>query len=256
MPTIKEIRSYYNKDAGPNIIRNLSRATAAYWARILLYTSITGNQVSLIMGILAIISSILFAFGSYGYILTGVILLYLQRNLDDVDGLIARYRGSASMRGIYVDLIISTMTGPLTYMGLTLGVFKMTNSIIFLTFGLLATAFSLLAESPPYLKHQGLVMKLIQYSRGEKLDDLKNKSFKESPLTAKKQELWKKYATKSLGFYYSLFLLLPLAIFDLTPWYLVFYGITLPLKWLVLTFYEFKTSYNHLEYLFKPYQPK
>ena len=258
MPKLKEIKEHFNKDVNPNLIRFFSKKTAPYLAKLILYTSITGNQVSFFMGILAVIASILLSFGEFWYVLIGVLLLYFQRNLDDVDGLIARYHGKASIRGIYVDLVVSSMTGPLAYLGLSIGIFKVTGNLWFLTFGMLAAIFSYMGESVQHLKNQGLVMKLIQYSKGEKLQDLEGKIFTKTK-TESKQKTWKTYAAKIfewLTFYYSLFLLLPAVIFNVTHWYLIFYGIALPLKWLILALYEFKTGYKHLEYLFKPYQIK
>jgi len=264
MVSIEEIKSYHNKEDDDKLTFRIKllRFTGAYIAKLLLYTPITGNQVSFLMGVLSVIIGVLFSFGEFWYSIIAFIVLLLQLNLDAVDGLIARYRKAASIRGPFVDLVVHSVTGPLIFFGLAVGVFRNTNNLIFLIFGMLAGLFSYLEASVQYLKHQVVIMKLMDYANGEKLGELEGKELEIRSTEADKSErfiFWKKIVRKLLSylsFLYIPLILFPAIIFNFTQWLLVFYGIALPIKWLVNLIYEFKMDYKYLEYLFKPYKPK
>ena len=214
------------------------------------------------MGFLAFIICILFSFGKFWYSIVGIALLFFQINLDYIDGLIARYRNAASINGIFGDAIVHSITEPLVFFGLTLGVFKNTGNIYFLIFGILAALFSFLASSVQHIKHQVLVIKLMQYAQGKKLEELKGKRLEiiSTEEGKDKKFLFLKNIIKQILFYLTFrfvpFILIFAIIFNFTKWLLVFYGIALPIKWLITVFYEFKMDYKSLEFLFKPYQPK
>tara|TARA_Y100000034_G_C6853495_1_gene387490 strand:+ start:62 stop:787 length:726 start_codon:yes stop_codon:yes gene_type:complete len=232
---------------------------AAYVAKILLYTPISANQLSFFMGVLAVIAGVLFAFGEFWYSILALFLIFFQENLDYIDGLIARYRGTSSMRGIFVDLLIHSITASLTFFGLAIGVFRNTGEIMFFIFGGLAAIFTVLASYIHPLKNQALIIKLKEYASGKRLEELDGKDFEVKSEVGKEES---KFSLKSLvregmvylTFRYTTFVLIFSIIFDFTQWVLVFYGIFLPLKWFVLMMYEFKADYKSLEYLFKPYK--
>jgi len=95
------------------------RRISIYITKIFLQTSITANQVtvmSLAMGLAssAVLASGHFAFGALAFLLSSV--------LDCVDGEIARYKNSSSVKGVYLDIITHYIIDPLMFTGLALGI--------------------------------------------------------------------------------------------------------------------------------------
>jgi len=79
-----------------------------YITRLLLYTRITPNQVTFLNVLVKLAGAVIFIQRS----VVGVILLQLGYILDRVDGEIARYRKTRSLRGRYWDIISSYITEP------------------------------------------------------------------------------------------------------------------------------------------------
>jgi len=269
MVVIKEIKGYFhfendieNEGGKPSPLVKLNRFFAPYVAKLFLYTPITGNQVSFLMIFLAFVICVLFSFGKFWYSVTGVVLLFFQIHLDYIDGLIARYKGVPSLRGVFLDLVMHSVTGPLVFMGLTVGVFKNTNSMFFLIFGMLATIFSFLATAVKDLKDEAFMIKLKRYAEGKRLYELKGKKLEiVSPEEGKSKQFlfWKRsirYIFLYLTFIYVPFVLIFSVLFNFTQWILVFYGIAFSIRWLIILIYEFDIDYKCLEFLFKPYKPK
>lgn len=97
----------------------LQRVLSIYITRFLLLTNVTANQVSAAMIVAGVISGVVIAFG---YIWAGLALIYISLLLDAVDGEIARYRKTFSLRGIYLDLVYHLVVFVVFFLGLVFAV--------------------------------------------------------------------------------------------------------------------------------------
>lgn len=106
--TINELRE--KLQSGKGDVRNhyfgyqwLYRKLTIYITYLLIPTGISANQVSLLVILLGLSSSITLIIGGSVYL--ALLLAYLNILLDGVDGEIARYRNIHSLRGVYLDAI-------------------------------------------------------------------------------------------------------------------------------------------------------
>ena len=117
MESIKELRVMLQTNVLGHPI--LQRVPSIYVTRFFLLTSTTANQISAVMIIVGVISGVVIAFG---YIWSGLALIYLNLVLDAVDGELARYRKTFSMRGVYLDLVNHLVVFEAFFLGLTFAV--------------------------------------------------------------------------------------------------------------------------------------
>ena len=80
-----------------------SRSAAIYITWMLIHTGITANQVTLMTVSLSLAGAILLATPPAWLALCGVGLMLAYHLLDKVDGDVARYRGTFSIVGVYMD---------------------------------------------------------------------------------------------------------------------------------------------------------
>lgn len=97
------------------------RKISIYLTRILLFTPITANQVTILGLIIGIISAFFFSGGNY---LIGAFLFMFAILLDFSDGEIARYRNNPTIKGVFLDIISHYIIDPLMFLGISIGVFK------------------------------------------------------------------------------------------------------------------------------------
>jgi len=105
--SIGELRKICAKSHDPDEKRYLLifwRKISIYFTKLLLYTSITANQVTILGTLVGIFAGVLLAYGNL-YTLIGALLLHLSFIFDLVDGEVARYRKSGSIIGIYLELL-------------------------------------------------------------------------------------------------------------------------------------------------------
>lgn len=93
------------------------------FARVLIKTRITPNQITWIWGGIMIISSILFVFNDWILNVIGGLGWLFAYSLDYTDGCIARLKGITSKRGAFLDLINHSVTYPLMMFCIGIGVF-------------------------------------------------------------------------------------------------------------------------------------
>jgi len=107
--------------------------------KVLLHTPITPNQVTLLHGIVWIIGSLFFISQNYWFPIIGVVILYLACILDEVDGVIARYKNITSINGSYLDSMMHIIGIPILFVCITLNVYLRFNNIWLLAIGFLFT---------------------------------------------------------------------------------------------------------------------
>lgn len=263
MVSIKELRKICQAPEDRHnptslIEERIPRIFSIYITKLLIYTPLTADNVTMIMVFWGFIAGFLFSTGTYWYMLAGAVLLEFIPILDCVDGELARYRKTCSLRGVFLDPVAHLTNTVVIFMGLTIGLYKFNPCIYTVLIGLSACVFSALCLTVQPMKYYVIVKELIEYSDGNRLRRIGPK--KADKKIAK--EATKKNNLKSIGRMVNLLyhgfsiihLLFFAAIFNKPYWALLFYGLTFPLIWLIKLIYEYRTGYERYECLFEPYK--
>lgn len=236
MESIKELRVICQSGREfSGYIKHVNRRISIYITKLLLYTPITGNQVTLLWILLGVASGILFSFGNYWYSIVAALLINLSVELDYVDGEVARYREATSAFGIYLDIFGHIIVYPTLFMGIAYGVYNNYHNPIIFIFGCSAfLCFSLLPN------HMSLtVSRILQAHRKE--------GAKKTEEVVKQPQLNKikipNLLRKIVGVIYLasdgsiviLWLLVAVAL-NSTHLFLIILGVLLPCKWLLSQF--------------------
>ncbi len=94
------------------------------FARLLLPTPITPNQLTWFWGGLMVVSALLYATGDYILGIIGGAVWIVAYGLDYSDGIIARYKDLKSARGKFLDMVIHRLTYPLLMFCIGYGVYR------------------------------------------------------------------------------------------------------------------------------------
>ena len=143
--SIKELREICykgSKGRRPLYMELVTMKISIYVTKLLLYTPIRADQVTIGMILLAIIGSVLMAFGDFGYMLIGILIIHFTVVLDNVNGEVARYRKEGSMMGTFLEQYYHELSVPLIFFSLGFGVFMVTGYKSALIFGFLCAVFS------------------------------------------------------------------------------------------------------------------
>jgi hypothetical protein len=122
-PTIAELRAKVQKgrsdEIGNWLARRVARPTAVYgtWAAIRL--GLSANQVTLLALASSMAAAAAIGTGARPLFVIGVVLAHLSFWLDHVDGQVARWRGTASLDGVYFDYLMHNAASML--LGFSLG---------------------------------------------------------------------------------------------------------------------------------------
>lgn len=139
------------KETGNWMVRNFEREAALPLTWLLLHTSITANQVTLISLWVGLLGILLFSFASHGAFLAGTFLLQFWYLLDHVDGQIARYRKTACLTGRFFDFLTHHLIHGVIFFSLGVYCFKKTGHFIFIPWGFLTsiamTTFNLIHDT-------------------------------------------------------------------------------------------------------------
>ena len=122
----------------------LQRKTSIYLTWLLLHTSVSANQVTVVGMSLGLIGAVFLAFNIPLLLLLGLVLLYLGFVLDFVDGEIARYRITVEGKakgsgGMYLDYLCHYLVPPFTCFFLGVGIFRDLGSVWAITLGFLGS---------------------------------------------------------------------------------------------------------------------
>jgi hypothetical protein len=109
-PTLEELRARVHKDRhreiGNWLARHWARPTAVYGTWLAVRLGLTARQVTLTALVTSLASAAAIGTGTPGGFVAGVVLGHLAFWLDRVDGQVARWRGSASLEGVYLDYLM------------------------------------------------------------------------------------------------------------------------------------------------------
>jgi hypothetical protein len=109
-PTLAELRARVQKDRhreiGNWLARRVARPSAVYGTWVAVRLGASAHQVTLAALVAGVASAVAMAIGSRAGFVAGVSLAHLAFWLDHVDGQVARWRGTASLDGVYFDYLL------------------------------------------------------------------------------------------------------------------------------------------------------
>lgn len=123
----------------PWYVEQVLRRLSIHVTRLLLPTGITANQVTLLSAGAGLVAGLLFAFGSYPYCLAAAGCIFLMEVLDLVDGEVARYRGTSSLKGKYWDSWNHFIVVPVVFVGISFGVYNTSGNLVAFVLGYTAS---------------------------------------------------------------------------------------------------------------------
>ncbi len=124
-PTLNELRSRVQKarhrEIGNWMARRVARPSAVYGTWLAIRLGLSANQVTAAAWVASMVSATAIGWGSRSAFVVGVILAHLAFWLDHVDGQVARWRGTSSLDGTYLDYLMHHASGLATGFGLGYG---------------------------------------------------------------------------------------------------------------------------------------
>ena len=109
-PTLAELRACVQKDRhreiGNWLARHFARPTAVYGCWLAISLGLSAHQVTLAALLANLAAAVMIGTGDPTFFVLGVILAHLAFWLDHVDGQVARWRGTASLDGVYFDYLM------------------------------------------------------------------------------------------------------------------------------------------------------
>lgn len=100
---------------------SFNRRLCRPFVRLLSHTSVTPNAVTFGGVIVAALSAIAFACGSYWYSVLGALLFYVAGLFDEMDGMLARIKFAESPRGTWIEGFADGLSYLLLFTGITIG---------------------------------------------------------------------------------------------------------------------------------------
>jgi phosphatidylglycerophosphate synthase len=91
------------------------------FVRLLTHTSVTPNSVTFAGVVVATLSAIAFAHGTYWYSVLGALLFYVAGLFDEMDGMLARVKFAESPRGTWLEGFADGFSYLLLFAGITIG---------------------------------------------------------------------------------------------------------------------------------------
>lgn len=152
---------------------------------LILFPKITPNQVTSSGIIIGIIGVILIAVYNLYSNLLGFLLLYIWTLLDRVDGEIARYKKTKSLKGLYLDELSHFIITPAFFMAISFRIFsELSTPLIFLV-GFLAALSTLLIRIDVKMPFQIFSQKAItshkflldEYTKKDEISTIKKPRF-------------------------------------------------------------------------------
>jgi CDP-alcohol phosphatidyltransferase len=148
-PTLAELRTCVQKDRhreiGNWLARNLARPAAVYGCWLAIRLGLSAHQVTLAALLANVGAALAIGSGERAFFVLGVILSHLAFWLDHVDGQVARWRGTASLDGVYFDYLMHHAAGLVLGFGLGYGLAARSGDIRWTILGfLIATGWTFL----------------------------------------------------------------------------------------------------------------
>lgn len=139
IPSIKEIRKQSPLKTKYDPFAYLPDYLAPFFVKLLMYTPITANQISLVSYLLYILAAFFLAINQY--VIPALIILHIVVLMDCIDGALARAKEQTSFLGLYYEYV-SHETGPVILL-FTLGLYlynTLVNTLYLYLSGLIVAA--------------------------------------------------------------------------------------------------------------------
>lgn len=120
----------FKKQIDPWFITNVSRRFSLPITWILLHTKVTANQVSVSQIVVSICAGVLIASGIPQLGFLGILIFWLVYVLDCVDGEIARYRKSTTIKGLYYDGLSDEIIEKIFWVSIGIHILSSTGSAL------------------------------------------------------------------------------------------------------------------------------
>jgi len=141
--SIRELRKICQSKKQPLYMRLVSMKISIYITKLLLYTKISADYVTMFMILLLIVGSVLMAFGSLWMLFIGIMIIHFTIILDNVNGEVARYNKEDGIIGTFLEQVYHNLAVPFLFFGLAFGVFSKIGIKSILVFGFLASIFGM-----------------------------------------------------------------------------------------------------------------
>ena len=226
---IKELREASRKDASEPLGIRAFRVFSIYLTALFVKLRFSPNLVSLLSIISAVGGAVLLMFGSYQFLIIGSAMMVFSYLLDRSDGELARYTGKLTIYGCYLEILNSNILYGSLFVGLSVGVYRYLGDITMLWFGISAVFFKFL-------------YRFCNTSKGALLKNLNHKP-EHAPLAINqtspfyKKVLWEVFMFTFLA-NGIIILALVFAIINRLNFLLMFYGVAMPLVFLLQSYFH------------------
>jgi len=140
--SIRELRRIcrmQDRDYNPTFPTKQYLHYGIYIVKVLLYTSLTANQVSVIGAILGAMAGIFFLSSNVLWFIPAFILIQLWRVFDCCDGSVARYRKTLGRLGTFFDWLESRIPPLVIFPCIGLGLYLQTDNVLWMLVSAVAT---------------------------------------------------------------------------------------------------------------------
>jgi len=142
MESIKELRKICQKHVDYGTFgEELFNKFSIYLTKLLLFTSISSNQVTIIGEIIGLIGIFFITSTNFIIVIGGYLLILFYYLTDFCDGEVSRYKHQSSLKGGYLDAIGHIIIYPLMFIAIGINLFNQSSSIYDLLLGSLTTIF-------------------------------------------------------------------------------------------------------------------
>ena len=155
------LRNQGRKTRDGPVARHLNRPVSRWLSRILVRTSVTPNQISLVSWVLSCIAAGLMAMSGYPALAIGGVLAQLASIIDGCDGEIARLKHLQSEFGGWLDAVLDRYADAILLFGLMWHEFAVTGTNLSVVLGFAAIVGSFL-NSYTADKYDGLMAQRLQ----------------------------------------------------------------------------------------------
>jgi phosphatidylglycerophosphate synthase len=246
-PTLKELKEMRKKSVGDGFFVDvILRSISLFITKILLYFPVTPNMVTSVGILITILATVLFASGTYSYMLIASILVLLAYVCDCIDGEIARCKKISSIKGSFYDDLSYALIETLPIIGITIGLYKNFNNEYIFYAGLIYLFSISFMRIVSYLKFNILFKDVLR--AGKESQVIKKQSKSSAPPSKKFLSIIFKPIKSTVKFVfhlsgYTTLLILFTSINKLHLLFL-FYAASYPLLLVLMIFYQFAGRFD------------
>lgn len=147
VPPIKKLKQICSKKKKLSSWTEVQfRKVSIYLTKLLLYTPITGNQVTFLSLLIGMIGGLVLSVGTFWSFFVGTLVFIFHNILDLSDGEVARYRKTITFRGQYLARFTHYVVDTSMDIGLVVGTYKLFGSYNILLFGITMVIFGMLIK--------------------------------------------------------------------------------------------------------------